>query len=602
MTYQLSEREMLLQPSLILSFRCKDLALHDTHFKSEVKAIVWALNPDRSKKRYFQTERIVDSLTDPYFLEIMEVRFYFHTFQRYQVDIMQIVQDPIAVKEVAMIVGSCEFMLHTLVTNRTQELNCDLTLKDEAAGKLIIKAEESKKYGANQISFRIQGSIIDKSPMFFTINRVMANSSNTFKLVYRSECKKSEDGGVKTWNQVIVETETMTEGNDDTRVMIQVFRRNPSGGSHKRLATCYTNYDEIRSQRGETSPLELASLDGQHTLAVSGVVFQERRSLLDLLFSGCRLRLSVAIDLTLSNKEPSDPKSLHCLGHKNNQYTTAINAVASVLQHYDAEQEIRVYGFGCKIPGGQKVSHCVALNGDIFNPGVPGLEAVLSAYRNAVRHCEFYGPTHLAEVLAEVNAACSWDNKQRAEDEYLYDILLLLLDGEMMDVEPTLDQVVLASQLPLSIVVAGVGDGSFDAYEQLDADTRPLYSNRLGLAQTRDALQFVKMGALKNDYQVLLEHLLAEVPRQMMTYYDRLHFESAEAGSSKPVEASAQTYFEAERHKFLAPIEEEERPAASQFLSTVGLPVKNYELFLSKYRNSISVNPFRKSPTLNKDR
>ena len=66
-----------------------------------------------------------------------------------------------------------------------------------------------------QVSMNISSSIESDGALFFTINRGMSNSPNTFKLVYRSECKHSEPGGVKTWNQVILETETVTEGQDD---------------------------------------------------------------------------------------------------------------------------------------------------------------------------------------------------------------------------------------------------------------------------------------------------------------------------------------------------------------------------------------------------
>ena len=41
--------------------------------------------------------------------------------------------------------------------------------------------------------------------------------------------------------------------------------------------------------------------------------------------------------------------------------------------------------------------------------------------------------------MSEMNAFCRWDNANRADGEYVYDVFLLLLDGEMMDVEPTLD-------------------------------------------------------------------------------------------------------------------------------------------------------------------
>lgn len=39
-----------------------------------------------------------------------------------------------------------------------------------------------------------------------------------------------------------------------------------------------------------------------------------------------------------------------------------------------------MYGFGGKLPGDTKVSHCFALNGNIYNPEVPGIDGALAAY------------------------------------------------------------------------------------------------------------------------------------------------------------------------------------------------------------------------------
>ena len=45
--------------------------------------------------------------------------------------------------------------------------------------------------------------------------------------------------------------------------------------------------------------------------------------------------------------------------------------------------------------------------------------------------------------------------------------------------QPTIDEIVKASGLPLSIIIVGVGDADFEAMEQLDGDVSPLYSTSL---------------------------------------------------------------------------------------------------------------------------
>jgi hypothetical protein len=55
--------------------------------------------------------------------------------------------------------------------------------------------------------------------------------------------------------------------------------------------------------------------------------------------------------------------------------------------------------------------------------------------------------------------------------------------------------------------------------EQLDADNNPLFSKRLGKYSSRDIVQFVPYRDLKNDPYRLAKEVLAEVPRQMITYF-----------------------------------------------------------------------------------
>lgn len=85
---------------------------------------------------------------------------------------------------------------------------------------------------------------------------------------------------------------------------------------------------------------------------------------------GCEIGVHVAIDYTMSNGPPDKSDSLHYLNPQTmkNQYTDAIHSIVSILQNYDSDQMFPVYGFGGKLPGKDNVSHCFALNGDIFSP------------------------------------------------------------------------------------------------------------------------------------------------------------------------------------------------------------------------------------------
>jgi hypothetical protein len=63
--------------------------------------------------------------------------------------------------------------------------------------------------------------------------------------------------------------------------------------------------------------------------------------------------------------------------------------------------------------------------------------------------------------------------------------MLILTDGEIHDMDKTKDLLVQASQLPLSVIIIGVGDEDFELMRELDSDGKLLRSSN-GLEALRD--------------------------------------------------------------------------------------------------------------------
>ena len=184
--------------------------------------------------------------------------------------------------------------------------------------------------------------------------------------------------------------------------------------------------------------------------------FEAQHSFLEYVFGGCEIDLSMAIDFTLSNGDPNDPSSLHFFDPRQNQYLKAIKSVGDILQFYNSDKMINLYGFGGAIsPFSNRASHCFALNGDIFNPRVNGIESVISHYRAALQSCQLYGPTHFSKILAEQNDFAQSANV--SQNNQKFHILLILTDGVINDMQKTIDEIVRGSELPLAIIIVGIG-------------------------------------------------------------------------------------------------------------------------------------------------
>jgi len=121
---------------------------------------------------------------------------------------------------------------------------------------------------------------------------------------------------------------------------------------------------------------------------------------------GCEIGVQVAIDFTMSNGNAKNKTSLHYMDRidSGNDYTEAINAVLSILENYDSDKQFPVFGFGAKMEAlNGSVSHCFALNGNIFAPECNGVKGVLQAYWNAIHNIPLYGGTHFSGILEYVN-------------------------------------------------------------------------------------------------------------------------------------------------------------------------------------------------------
>ena len=95
-----------------------------------------------------------------------------------------------------------------------------------------------------------------------------------------------------------------------------------------------------------------------------------------------------------------------------------------------------------------------------------------------------YGPTNFAPVISHVSGIAATD---MSGDNYY--VLLIITDGIITDMANTINAIIDASYLPMSIIIVGVGDADFDAMDALDADDSLLtYGNKKAL---RDIVQFV---------------------------------------------------------------------------------------------------------------
>ncbi|CAD6333982.1 unnamed protein product [Miscanthus lutarioriparius] len=222
-----------------------------------------------------------------------------------------------------------------------------------------------------------------------------------------------------------------------------------------------------------------------------------QHTFLDYISSGFELNFMVAVDFTALNGDTRVPQSLHYIdpSGRPNSYQQAILGVGEVLQFYDTDRRFPAWGFGARAQG--HVSHCFNLN-------------------TATDDCECFPcwTTMFGPVINKAAEIAS-QSLQYSNNKYF---VLIITDGVLTDIQETKDCIVRTSDLPLSILIVGVGNADFKQMEILDTDNGKRLESSTGRIVTRDIVQFVPMKEVQGGEISVVQSLLEELPGQFLQY------------------------------------------------------------------------------------
>jgi hypothetical protein len=164
----------------------------------------------------------------------------------------------------------------------------------------------------------------------------------------------------------------------------------------------------------------------------------------------------------------------------------------------------RVWGFGAKYEG--EVRHIFQCGG---NPTATNIDGVLQAYRSVFQtDLIMSGPTVISSVL---RAAAS-RAKAYTPNSLSYCILLILTDGIVTDLPRTQQFIQSYKDLPLSIVMVGIGR----------ADFTEMHKWNVCPAEVRGKFTFVSYRQYQYDSMALTREALQLVPFDIRDHFMRI--------------------------------------------------------------------------------
>uniref|UniRef100_A0A1I7UCZ7 Nicotinic receptor-associated protein 1 n=1 Tax=Caenorhabditis tropicalis TaxID=1561998 RepID=A0A1I7UCZ7_9PELO len=424
------------------------------------------------------------------------------------------------------------------------DIGSQIKQKDKISknGSITIRAEEDEKN--EKVQFDVCGEGLDRKDFFGKsdpyLNFKRRFDDGTSHMIHQTEVKPKTLN--PRWATVQINTQALCGKSVDRPIIIECFDHEKFKKQDDIIGTAQTTLGELlTANSGEIIQIPLinerkkakkSKYKNSGILKFWNAKIVIEPTFLDFISGGTQLDFAVAVDFTSSNGHPSSSNSLHYLGFGvPNQYEIALRAVLSICQHYNSSKTFEAYGFGAKLPGHHSVSALFPLDLNTNNASVVGINGVMQAYRNALQNVTLYGPTNFSPIIEQVAKKAHKMINSTAR----YQILLIITDGIISDMYATINTVISASGLPLSIIIIGVGNEDFERMHELDSDDSLLQQDSR-IAQ-RDIVQFVTMrnfmnrNAVESGYldtdsvmESLAREVLYEVPAQLTGYMKQRGF------------------------------------------------------------------------------
>lgn len=382
--------------------------------------------------------------------------------------------------------------------------------------------------------------------------------------VYQTEYKKGDLNprfapfNVSAW--------TLLKGNPEIILKVEIWDH-CQNGKHQIIGTAFTTAARILN--GSDKFVNTVTKKGKFAGAVSFDHFEEKRTykVAEYMQSGIILRPFIAVDCSSSSKD------FHKIGQDlpPDLYESAISEVAHILLKITGSEQFGFVGFNAKLFGCRHP--CFSFNMNMNNPKVNSISEALEYYRKNLSAVEPYEPTSMAKLIEKIRCMIIYLNKYNKKQ---YNLLVILTDGDISDRQQCVDRIVEASIEPLSILILGIGPGTFENLEYLESGVdhkeasqqppqgmrsrKPSQTQKNNEAQIkvngatpnahetsrtlsklkdskgkpgfRSIVRFVYYRNYKGKHRELEDALLRDLPKQMTEYYDTMQFQPTSDGNT----------------------------------------------------------------------
>ncbi|OMJ88357.1 hypothetical protein SteCoe_9773 [Stentor coeruleus] len=396
---------------------------------------------------------------------------------------------------------------------------------DSRNGIIKISAKELKN-AHEKVSIRLRAHNVDKMDLFGKSDPYFIfykqGKSEPWTQIYKSETIKNTLD--PQWKPFELTFTTLCNNNPSLPLKIECWDYDWSSKDDF-IGACEINFHQlsvpnVRFQLIHPSKQKKNPKKYQNSgvIEIENLHVRQTHTFLDYIQAGTELNLIFAIDFTISNTDYRNKSSLHYIDpNAQNEYERTISCIGNILADYDKEKIYPVFGFGGEPEWSRKVDHCFPINKNNINPDIVGINNVLQAYRQILPCIKLAGPTILGSIISK-----SLNITRNSPTGGVYYLLVIMVDGEVQDVNQTKIELVESSFSPMSVVIVGVGLESFSSMQEFTSF--PIVDEN-GRKSCRNNVIFYTYKSFGGNAGILTSSILSKIPQHLLEYMEMISCE-----------------------------------------------------------------------------
>ena len=323
------------------------------------------------------------------------------------------------------------------------------------------------------------------------------------KLVYKSEIMNKKEKMVFNKKTIPLSKLSQDDALEDNMVEISFINKNLS--------------DELGKYYGSISQLLKGDIDLDLKENKKAKIICRKKnffSLIDYLERDIHLNTTLAIDFS----ETDEINTHHLEDGETTVFGNIMNNFMDVLWPYNEDEFFYIYGYGFELKKGNEEDSNILfpINRKNESPSIKK-DDIISTYSNFLKVINFSkNKTNLDLIIKKFN-----EKIERDIDSYNisdYNILLLFANNEIYDNNEFVNEIILSSNLPISVVIIGLGKGPFTQLENVQKNFMNFEDSNRNKAKRKN-FKFISFNKLDKNYQKTVKNSLIGIPNQMIEYF-----------------------------------------------------------------------------------